>query len=251
MNSTALLQVVPTTCYRAASQQLVNMLWVTNLVQLDKITALLQLVDKLVTSLLRAQLVDKMSVLPCVQSFQSYTRKNAQLVTNLQQTCSKLVGTSLLRDLFALFVPSLLTSCYKSAADLLQAWWTQQPCYKFVPTACYRAASQQLVNMLWVTNLVQLDKITALLQLVDKLVTSLLRAQLVDKMCVLPCVQCSQSYTRKTAQLVTNLQQTCSKPVGTSLLQDLFALFLPSLLTSCYKSAADLLQAWWTQQPCL
>ena len=43
MNSTALsIQVVPTTCYRAASQQLVNKLWVTNLAQLDKITALLQ-----------------------------------------------------------------------------------------------------------------------------------------------------------------------------------------------------------------
>ena len=42
MNSRALLQVVPTTCYRAASQQLVNKLCVTNLVQLDKITALLQ-----------------------------------------------------------------------------------------------------------------------------------------------------------------------------------------------------------------
>ena len=42
MNSTALLQVVPTTCYQAASQQLVNKLWVTNLLQLDKITALLQ-----------------------------------------------------------------------------------------------------------------------------------------------------------------------------------------------------------------
>ena len=146
MNSTALsIEVVPTTCYRAASQQLVNMLWVTNLVQLDKITALLQLVDKLVTSLLRAQLVDKMCVLPCVQSSQSYTRKTAQLVTNLQQTCSKPVGTSLLQDLFALFVPSLLTSCYKSAADLLQAWWTQQSClYKLF---------QQLVIVLQVNNL--------------------------------------------------------------------------------------------------
>ena len=60
MNSTNFLQVVPTTCYRAASQELVNKLRVTNSVQLDKITALLQLVDKLVTSLLRAQLVDKM-----------------------------------------------------------------------------------------------------------------------------------------------------------------------------------------------
>ena len=35
-----------------------------------------------------------------------YTRKNAQLVTNLLQTCSKLVGTSLLQDLFALLVPA-------------------------------------------------------------------------------------------------------------------------------------------------
>ena len=35
-----------------------------------------------------------------------YTRKKAQLVTNLQQTCSKLVGTSLLQDLFALLVPA-------------------------------------------------------------------------------------------------------------------------------------------------
>ena len=51
----------------------------------------------------------------------NYTRENTQLVTNLQQTCSKRVGTSLLPDLFALPVPSLLTSCYKPAADLLQA----------------------------------------------------------------------------------------------------------------------------------
>ena len=95
-----------------------------------------------------------------------HAKKNAQLVTNLQQTCSKLVRISLLQDLFALVAPSLLTSCYKPAADLLQAWWTRQPCYKLF---------QQLViglqvNKLWVTNLVQLDKITALLQLVDMLV---------------------------------------------------------------------------------
>ena len=59
-----------------------------------------------------------------------YTRKNAQLVTNLQQTCCKLVGTSLLGQacwdkLVARFVrtasSSLLTSCDKPAADLLQA----------------------------------------------------------------------------------------------------------------------------------
>ena len=42
-----------------------------------------------------------------------YTRKNTQLVTNLQQTCSKLVGISWLQDLFALLVPSLQQTCYK------------------------------------------------------------------------------------------------------------------------------------------
>ena len=99
----------------------------------------------------------------------TYTRKNAQLVTILQQTCSKLVETNLLQDLFALLVPGLLKS------------FLQQTCYKLdelnslVASCCnnvYRAASQQLVNKLWVTHLVQLDKMTALLQLVDKLVAN-------------------------------------------------------------------------------
>ena len=178
------------------------------------------------------RVVDKMSVLPCVQSFQSYTRKNVQLVTNLQQTCSKLVGTSLLQDLFALFIPSLLRSCYKSAADLLQAWWTQQPClHKFVPTTCYHAASQQLVNMLWVTNLVQLDKITALLELVDKLVTSLLRAS------------CEHNFTRKNAQLVTNLQTNCYKSVhklSRRCLRTACSQLLEQVVNSCWTSCNKL-----------
>ena len=116
--------------------------------------------------------------------------KNAQLVTNLQQTCSKSAQQLVDRMCSHWLSQACWQGCYKPAADLLQAWWTQQPCYKFVPTTCYRAASQQLVNKLWVTNLVQLDKITALLyKLVDKLVTSLLRAQLVDKLCVFTCVE--------------------------------------------------------------
>ena len=57
LSSTNMLQVVPTTCYRPATQQFVNNLWVTNL---SKITALLQLVDKLATNLLRTHLVDKL-----------------------------------------------------------------------------------------------------------------------------------------------------------------------------------------------
>ena len=94
--------------------------------------------------------------------------KNAQLVTNLQKTCSKSAATTCWQDVLALVVPSLLTSCYKATS-------LQQTCYKLdelnslvtiqvVPTTCYQVASQQLVNKLWVTNLVQLDKITALLQ---------------------------------------------------------------------------------------
>jgi hypothetical protein len=41
-----------------------------------------------------------------------YTRKNAQVVTNLQQTCSNAVPTTCQQDVFALLVPKL-TSCYK------------------------------------------------------------------------------------------------------------------------------------------
>jgi hypothetical protein len=52
----------------------------------------------------------------------SYTRKNAQVVTNLQQTCSNAVPTTCQQDVFALLAPSLLgkntsvlkLSCYQS-----------------------------------------------------------------------------------------------------------------------------------------
>ena len=42
-----------------------------------------------------------------------YTLKNAQFVTNLQQTCTIAVPTTCQQDVFALIVPSLLTACYK------------------------------------------------------------------------------------------------------------------------------------------
>jgi hypothetical protein len=41
------------------------------------------------------------------------TRKNAQVVTSLQQTCSNAVPTTCQQDVFALLVSSLLTTCYK------------------------------------------------------------------------------------------------------------------------------------------
>jgi hypothetical protein len=53
-----------------------------------------------------AQLVRAPVVIKC-------TRKNAQVVTNLQQTCSNAVPTACQQDVFALLVPSLLTTCYK------------------------------------------------------------------------------------------------------------------------------------------
>jgi BTB/POZ domain-containing protein 7 len=46
-----------------------------------------------------------------IHSYGKYTRKNAQVVTNLQQTCSNAVPTTCQQDVFALLVPSLLTSC--------------------------------------------------------------------------------------------------------------------------------------------
>ena len=62
---TSLLQVVPTTCYKSANQQLVASLLTTSLLQLDKITSLLQIVNKLATSLFRQQLVNKFRPVKC------------------------------------------------------------------------------------------------------------------------------------------------------------------------------------------
>jgi hypothetical protein len=77
---------------------------------------------------------------------------------------------------FALLVPSLLTSCRRLVDNLLQDFLAQQTCYKLF---------QQLVIVLQFNNFQQvvsdnLDKITALLQLVDKFATSLLRTHPVD-----------------------------------------------------------------------
>jgi hypothetical protein len=53
----------------------------------------------------------------------SYTRKNAQVVTNLQQTCSNAVPTTCQQDVFALvlLVPNVLTSCQRLVDNLLQS----------------------------------------------------------------------------------------------------------------------------------
>jgi ABC-type uncharacterized transport system fused permease/ATPase subunit len=47
-----------------------------------------------------------------------HTYKNAQVVTNLQQTCSNAVPTTFQQNVFALLLPSLLTSCQRLADNL-------------------------------------------------------------------------------------------------------------------------------------
>jgi hypothetical protein len=49
-----------------------------------------------------------------------YTCKNAHVVTNLQQTCSNAAPTTCQQDVFALLVPSLLTSFQQLHDNLLQ-----------------------------------------------------------------------------------------------------------------------------------
>jgi hypothetical protein len=51
-----------------------------------------------------------------------YKSKNAQVVTNLQQTCNNAVPTTCQQDVFALLVPSLLTSCQRLVDKLLQGY---------------------------------------------------------------------------------------------------------------------------------
>jgi hypothetical protein len=60
----------------------------------------------------------------------TYTRKNAQVVTNLKQTCSNAVPTTCQQDVFALLVPSLLTSYERLVDNLLQGCLAEQTCYK-------------------------------------------------------------------------------------------------------------------------
>jgi hypothetical protein len=100
------------------------------------------------------------------------SRKNAQVVTNLEQTCRNAVPTTCEQDVFALLVPSLLTTCYK-AVELIRL---VPSCSNNLLSSCNSTICQHV--KLWVTTLWQLDKVTALLQLVDKLAASLLRTLL-------------------------------------------------------------------------
>jgi hypothetical protein len=56
---------------------------------------------------------ERIENIPYMHCYSYYTRKNAKVVTNLQQTCSNAILTTCQQDVFALLVPSLLTTCYK------------------------------------------------------------------------------------------------------------------------------------------
>jgi hypothetical protein len=80
----------------------------------------------------------------CFHVLYTCTSKNAQVVTNLQQTCSNAVPTTCQQDVFALLVPSLLTSCQRLVDKFLQGCWAQLTCYNLF---------QQLVVVLQLNNL--------------------------------------------------------------------------------------------------
>jgi hypothetical protein len=78
-----------------------------------------------------------------------HTYKNAQVVTNLQQTCSNAVPTTCQQNVFALLVPSLLTSCQRLADNLLQGCRAQQTfysCSNNLLSSCNSTICQQVVS---------------------------------------------------------------------------------------------------------
>ena len=93
-----------------------------------------------------------------------YTRKNAQVVTNLQQCCSNNLSIRMCLEV----VNGLLTTCYKVVE--LNIFVTS--CSNNLLSSCYSTICQQVVS----------DNLVALLQLFDKLATSLLRTHLLDKL---------------------------------------------------------------------
>jgi hypothetical protein len=75
-----------------------------------------------------------------------YTRKNAQVVLKLQQTCSNAVPTTCQQNVFALLVPSLLTTCYEVAElDRLVTSCSNNLLSSCNSTTCQQVVSDNLV----------------------------------------------------------------------------------------------------------
>jgi hypothetical protein len=77
------------------------------------------------------------------QEVRHFKIEKFMVVTNLQQTCSNAVPTTCQQDVFALLVPSLLTSCQRLVDNLLRGCWAQQTCYKL-----FQQSLEQAVNNL-------------------------------------------------------------------------------------------------------
>jgi hypothetical protein len=91
-----------------------------------------------------ALLVDKFST-ACWQVLNGSTACSQRLWSEYCPTgFVSMVPTTCEQDVFALLVPSLLTSCQRLVDNLLQGCWAQQTCYKLF---------QQLVIVLQFNNL--------------------------------------------------------------------------------------------------
>ena len=104
-------------------------------------------------------------------------------VTICCQTCCEFVNPGMLQTCWNDLVTTW--QAHQIVNKLCQQAWNgllHQACSELVVTACYKSASQQVVTSLMMTSLLQVDKRTTSLQLVDKLATSLFSQQLVNKM---------------------------------------------------------------------
>jgi hypothetical protein len=154
-----------------------------------------------------------------------YTDKNAQVaIEKCKQVVTRLLA-SRYQDVFALLVPSCCdksgTSCYHLATRLM----TVTDLLQVVPTRLIQAVRDKLPRACC-----------------HQLVNNLLRADDIRLVGTTCCESVGLINTRKNAQVVTNLQQTCSNAVPTTCQQDVFALLFPSLLTSYQRLVDNLLQ---------
>ena len=114
-----------------------------------------------------------------------------------------------------------------------------QGCNNIVISWLYRACWNNFVTSLIIS--------TRLLQIVNILFQICWQLVLLTTACWQTLLLKTCVFTRKNAQVVT----TCSNAVLTTCQQDVLALLVPSLLTSCQRFVGgNLLQGCWAQQTC-
>jgi hypothetical protein len=81
--------------------------------------------------------------------FWKYMRKNAQVVTNLQQTCSKSAPTTCQQDVFALPITAccdgLVATCWQTCSNLLTDMY-QGCCDNAVASCCNKFVASRLTR---------------------------------------------------------------------------------------------------------